>query len=335
MHKKDLVKRILGREVYFDLLAWIDDIRSYKADYTVFVVRRSFVLMQIFTDIWEQETGRKLDAFFYITDSAILTVCDQIAEFYECNSYFPSIMLCDDIIIHGRNINNLIDDIENRLKELLPDVDERLLIYELERAIRISVYTCSKDGVLLEKRYESSLRMYRKESYSFLHVLSSNISTLILNSEVANASYVYSAFFDKNSFLSSIIDSGWIKTNYQNTEQYSLIIPMVNEYDDIQTIYSYRATVKGQGIELVPFVFLPQISADETMDIYKNIIQRMEDKEYRQEYIDAVNKLYLIEGKRTFYELVSFIHSYALLNDFCEKNNRDYNKNYKDRKSVV
>ena len=271
MHKKDLVKRILGREVYFDLLAWIDDIRSYKADYTVFVVRRSFVLMQIFTDIWEQETGRKLDAFFYITDSAILTVCDQIAEFYECNSYFPSIMLCDDIIIHGRNINNLIDDIENRLKELLPDVDERLLIYELERAIRISVYTCSKDGVLLEKRYESSLRMYRKESYSFLHVLSSNISTLILNSEVANASYVYSAFFDKNSFLSSIIDSGWIKTNYQNTEQYSLIIPMVNEYDDIQTIYSYRATVKGQGIELVPFVFLPQISADETMDIYKNI----------------------------------------------------------------
>lgn len=326
--RKDLAKSILGREVYSDLLSWLDDIRQYRADYTVFVVRRSFVLVQILTDIWEQETGETLDDFSYITDAAILTVCDQIADFYMYNGCFPSIMLCDDILIHGRNINNLIADIENRIKLLLPDEEERFLLYELERAMRISVYTCSKDGVLLDKRYEPFLRMYRKEDSAFLHVLSSNISTLILNSEVANASYVYSASFEKDEFLHSIMDHGWVKTNYQNTEQYSLVVPVTNEYDAISMLYSYTATVKGQRMEFVPFVFLPQISAEETAQVYEDIVQRMKYKGYRRDYIGIVKKLYAIEGKRTFYELVSMIHSGALMNDFLKSYNVNYRNSY-------
>ena len=51
--KRELAKNILKREVYSELLSWIEDIKEYDADYTVFVVRRSFVLVQILEDVWE------------------------------------------------------------------------------------------------------------------------------------------------------------------------------------------------------------------------------------------------------------------------------------------
>ncbi len=326
--KRELAKNILKREVYSELLSWIEDIKEYDADYTVFVVRRSFVLVQILEDVWEQEKGEKLNDFFYITDSAILTACEQIADFYRHNGCFPSILLCDDILLHGRNINNLIADIENRMRRLLPEADERVLLYQLERAVRVWVYTCSKDGILLDKRYEMSLRAYRKENVSFLHVLSGNISSLILNSKVANASYVCSAFFDKDAFLASITGHGWIRTDYQNTVQYSIVLPAVSQYGDIGIICSYRATVKGDGMELVPFAFLPQINADETECLYHDILKRMQRKGYSRDYVNIVNKLYSIEGRRAFYELLSFIHSGALLNDFFRSYNANCKKDY-------
>lgn len=331
--EKSMAVSILGHDVYDDLQEWVTEIQEIEADYVVFVVRRSFVLVQILTNLRKNDINqhRMIDDFSYITDSAILILCDRIAEFYRKNGYFPTILLCDDILIHGRNINHLIEDIENRMKSILlddknNDLEKKALLFQLEKAIRIFVYTCSMDSVLLEKRYEPGLRIKRPASASFSHVLSSNIATLIAKSRVANASYVRSAFVRWDDRFEE-----WIRTDYQDNIQHSLIIP-IKRKGRVKALATYRLTEKGakqsEQMQIVPFVFLPRLDSEETERIYIDIMERMKKNHYYEDCDrEFVKTLYDIQGRRMFYELVSLIHSEAMLKDFFSKYQYQNNNN--------
>ena len=116
-----IISRIFDEEIERDMYQWYEDTVSGECDYVVFVVRRSYILAQIL----EKATGHYMsdvENTVYLTDASMFLCCSEFAEYYRMNDRFPKILLCDDLFIHGRNLNHILETMEERLEELLWDV---------------------------------------------------------------------------------------------------------------------------------------------------------------------------------------------------------------------
>lgn len=188
---ENVISFILEDDIRKELTEWYEDMLEGSWEYVVFTVRRSYVLALIM----EKLTGKKMEEESharFLTDASIILHCEELAEAYKANRRFPMMLLCDDMCIHGRNTNHFMEMILMRLCFLLPEYDEAEIKEALLKAIRIHVYVRKTGPLVLMGSYEFNLRAKRRTDARFVHNLSSDLSRLILCTDIANASYIFS-----------------------------------------------------------------------------------------------------------------------------------------------
>lgn len=335
-------ERILGEEVSNDLQKWYKENLLWHCRYVVFFVRRSYILallMEIVTKYkMQDENGVKE----YLTDAALFLRVTELADYYREYRRFPNILLCDDILIHGRNMNRFIQNLEDLLVEELKDFEKEEVKDALVAAVRIHVYIRANDPVLLLPRYELGLESDRLESASFWRRVSSDISTLILRSGMANASYIFSAKIGSEVVHRIKRDEKWICTTYHNIEEFARIT-MEKVFNRVYVLKTIRVikSATGDDYRVIPFVFLPNLDEEETRGIWEGLSVRLGKYREWEDYKGVIAKWRKITGLRSFNEWLSLMFSNAVLREFmaeyaigfdevdlkceCEKLARNYN----------
>ena len=294
---------------------WYENVLEPKWEYVVFIVRRSYLLALLLEELSEKKLEDNEKTTF-LTDAALILRCTKMARRYKETGKFPKILLCDDLLLHGRNINHLIDTLHRILCELLPNEDEERIRDALVEAIQIQVYIRAEGSILLYGRYLGKLSYIYKGTTKCLYKHSSNISELILQSGMANAGYIYSKCI-------SAPEMEWVKasvdlqcTQYQNTTQYTYIRYVgKNIKKAILTVRFVKDRRGNHGYRVIPMVFLPNLDDGVTRMILERIAERMNSKDFRS----LMDSLYRIRGKRSFNELLTLVLSNVLLYEFQEK----------------
>lgn len=318
---------LLGEEVCEGIQQWYNDTLIEDARYVVYVVRRCYMLALIMECI----TGEKMkdnEEKEFLTDASFFLRCEEMADYYRQSRKFPKIMLCDDILIHGRNLNHLLESIEEKLCEILDEYDREEIVSALVTAIQIKVYVCASAPLLLLGRYELNLNYKCKENPIFWRKVSSNISTLILRADVANACYVYSEPVTKTVYKKIKSAENWTKTVFQNTIERTWIQYNKNE-NTIKAIYTVRV-IQNQmedKYRVVPFVFLPNLNEVETEDIKRAIFTSLGRDESWLEIQEYIEKLSQISGKRVFNEWLTLLISQTILREFHNRFSINLNSN--------
>lgn len=311
----------LGEDVFSETQQWYEETRRSKARYIVYVVRRCYMLALIMEHI----TGKKMvdsEEREFLTDASFFLRCNELAEYYRKYNQFPKILLCDDILIHGRNINHFLKSLEDQLCELLSEYEEGEIQVALVAAIKIHVYVRAEEPLLLLGRYELSLNYIRKETPAFWRRVSSNISTLILRADMANACYVFSESMPEDVLCRIKENARWKKTVFQNTVEYAFV-SYAEDDDLLKAIYTIRV-VKAQRAEnyrVIPFVFLPNLSETETSNIKDAIFNKLRKAPEWLKIEGYIDNLYKVEGKRVFNEWLTLLMSQAFLSAFNQEFN--------------
>lgn len=305
--------RLLGEETVEALLQWYSVITSKDCDYVVFVVRRCYLLVIILSKIAGKCLGSLRKAVF-LTDAASCLHYQKFADYYREHGAFPHILFVDDILIHGRNLNRLVYDMERSIYYLLQnEYTEEEIKEAFVRAMEISIFARSDGAVLLREQYERTLRFNVVLSTKAWRELSSHISLLISSADVANASYIFSEHLTEDEFtdICSRPDfSDYEQTIYQGTRQYTKV-SFLESQEKIKVIYSMRI-IKNQsvpGYRALPFIFLPDLDEN----AMNGILQEVKSRSSFSQWIEKLNE---IEGKRSINELLSLIFCSAVLKDF-------------------
>ena len=310
----------LGEDVCHEIAEWYQKTIHCEARYVIYVVRRCYMLALIMEHI----TGIKMkdsEEREFLTEASFFLRCNELAEYYRRYKRFPKILLCDDILIHGRNINHFLKIMEEQLCQLLPEYEESEIQIALVAAIEIYVYVRSEKPLLLLGRYELSLEYERKEPTFFWRRVSSNVSSLILRADMANACYICSESIPKNIYQEIENSNKGCKTVFQNTTEYTFV-SYLKENNFLKAISTIRVikTQRTENYRVVPFVFLPNLDGKETEGIKQAIFNCLrEDNRWEriEEYIDYLSE---INGKRLFNEWLTLLISRVFLNAF----NKEY-----------
>lgn len=310
---------ILGEKHLKNLKRWYTDIIQSECRYLVFMVRRCYNVAIIL----EKLTGEKMEDTVdkeILTDSSFFLRCGEMAEFYKNNGFFPSVILCDDTLIHGRSLNSFIKSLELQFYVLLPDVAKEEIDEQLVRAIQINVYARIDKALLLNNKYEMRLRKQCILSSRELHWLSYALSSLILRLNVSNISYTFSGVIDEEQY-NRISKEDAVKTSYQNLSQ-DAWIHFIGREDEKKGIATIRIIADQQhaGYRIIPLILLPNLDHDETDAILQKIKSKLLNNNLDKQYIDWLDKLENYPGKRMMNEFITFIFSHSYLRMFIEKN---------------
>lgn len=309
-------RQILGNETLNSLREWYEELHGSQWNYVIFIARRCYILALMLEKITGLPMHSNCNTVF-LTDAAFFLRCDELAMYYKKHGYFPAIQINDDTLLHGRNINHLLKQIERRLCELLTEYDDEEIVNALMDAIQINVYMRYNGPLLLMTRYEVRLHCKESEKLAECHQFSNAVSTLITCSNIANASYVFSEYLSEDQFEK--IDINEFKSSYyHNVKQYTWI-KLVETEDFVKAALTLRIIKNDfhDGYRVIPFAFLPNLDSDETQMLFERIAARISNAES----VGWWKKFDEIEGKRSFNELLTLLFSHSILQNFNQKYN--------------
>lgn len=318
--KRERVEAILGDVFFPGLQKFYKQIQESEYPYKVCLVRRSFVLGEIFFNIVE---GNHSENAFNscITDSALISLCPELAEYFLKNHHFPDILIADDILIHGRALNaflvRLEDELIRDLKMRDPKLEDDVIRTELAYAVNIRVYVKSDKPSLLLVRYQARVKCERVEKEVVWRNLSNRISVLISESGLANANYVLSNLVQQKEITDSDSKYHKICTFYRGSSETAFIrvLDFGNGPKAVLTV-RYWETKQDQEIRAIPFVFLPEISANVRNTIMQEIDTRLKEKGCKEFSVLNWANLYRISN-----EFISMVLSQNLWFIFAEERN--------------
>lgn len=309
----------LDKDIEEKLREWYLEVIKSNYQYVVFATKRSYIIANILEDetrkLMKDTTSKK-----YLTGASIVMHCDDMVNYYKKVGVLPNILLCDDILLHGRNINHVITSLQNRLAELLPEKRIADINNALSDAINIHTFAKLDDRLLLLLLYLDKVDYKYLGSLASINQISNDLSFLISNSNIANETNIFSEKITKEQF-ERINKKNLVYTKYQNIEQYSQIDIIGS--NEVKAIFTIRMLKKSdETYRVIPHVFLPNLDAFETKEIATYLYNKMSKKQYNKEMTDYIFGEFMnINKKQNFNEFLSFVFSYVLLNDFNKKYN--------------
>lgn len=181
---------------YDQLNLFYQEIWEQPHDYIVMNARRCFNLNHIFMQVHD---GAVPDAGRIISNNALPLYAEEFARRYTRYRRFPSVLIVDDLVLHGRSLSRLLFRLEELIVAALSDSlaelgrDERYYIRRsLASAVDLYVYAENRQPLLIEDIYRQKLQCKRKLYTSELRGLSQQISSFLQKVDVPNTSYVLS-----------------------------------------------------------------------------------------------------------------------------------------------
>ncbi|SDK24052.1 hypothetical protein SAMN04487833_1015 [Sarcina sp. DSM 11001] len=176
------------------LKTFFNNIWNSPAEYKVLMARRMFNLHFAMKKSIQAENNEQYLQKGIMSNTAFLLSGKNIVYYYLLRGEFPRILICDDILLHGRSILRLINSLEGivlyYLSKTESQFEKETVLHELRKSILIYVFAQNAEGVLISSDYQ--LLAAQRLSLKELRSLSKEFSHYIQRCGVANTSYVLS-----------------------------------------------------------------------------------------------------------------------------------------------
>lgn len=186
---------------YYGLYDFFCDIWESSHTYVVLIARRCLNLNEIFMQVHTSRNGVVRNKDRLISNNALLLYADEIAGYYANWGRFPSILLADDMIYHGRGIMMLLHSLEELIVDSLQSFQEgeklskeaRYYVHrDLASAVEIRAFGVNRQPLLIDDLFAQNLVKTTVRDTSELRRLSQNISSFIQHIGEPYTSYVLS-----------------------------------------------------------------------------------------------------------------------------------------------
>lgn len=311
-------------DIYPDFLTnelhqFINKIWSDPAEYKVLMARRMFNLNDALMKVWGSEgSGTQLTGAL-MSNTGFLLYATSIADRYAYDRKFPRIIICDDIMLHGRGIIRLLAQFRQIISERLVEkgvaISSERIEMDLTKAVQIFVFARNREHILV-RRYRISAELSLPSSA--LRRLSQQISNYLLSCGVANTSYVLTVFPNKSQLLKLFTnETSHLSDAFTYRQRSQLVYVRYKNAGVLETIRLQPLYAEPEaGSLLTSLVIFGDIS-DEKFDRLCE-----ETSAYIQQGVrySRLAELLRIKGDslvRARAQLLSFIYSIASMADFC------------------
>lgn len=310
-----------------------------------FVTRRSNVLMSIFSQIfcyYSCISKEKRPSFFqsfasacvsmhdvstvlchietryFITDSALLAQSGEIADYYISHRRLPYIVIFDELLLHGRALNNLLMRLELSLKERVErqlnpctpeDIDH--LSESFAHAIKVRIFVQSDESLLLSARYQQHIFTTRTRSLLKIRDFSKRFSALVAVAFQNNVAYSWTLRIPYCCKYTEVLQTrlpflnGFFPriTSIQWNEIINYLLPYPNPSQpkaicSIRWRHSCLNTQKADNmLMIVPFIVFGKIPYNNLLRLHGRLIQDL--KELNLQFLTAQDRY--LEDNRGFY----------------------------------
>ncbi len=276
-----------------------------------------------------------------VTSNGLLCMGKEIARYYEENYDFPRMLVCDDIVIHGRNLARFFYGLEEEIVGILEAKgyefafeQRRALHRRLMDAVDICAYVRSKHPLLLEYGYIQKIEYDHACSDMEIHDISLQITDFLNRSGATSTSFVIS--FPKTVLTRQVeTDVGDWKRGERN------LYGCVNENESapnrrmisyirtvcegrpqswISTVRYYPGEEKNQWITSAPI--FEDCSLKKLQNICQQIVLCLEKEQARGKQYQKLRSILREEKtpqlQEVRWQLVSFFASVADFFDFYE-----------------
>ena len=248
----------------------------------------------------------------FITDFNLLSMDYTFAQYYrECGS-LPDLMIADEVLLHGRTMNRLLGEMEQRLMDAFEHLKKEAEKSEnsggrekltketirdaFQKNTRLAVYAQKADTLLLYSRYAADETLLsQKRSETFWREISLNFAQIVSSSDVNNVAFSWS-FVPKVSDLPEIAnwiltipkEMGHIQLNYRRIQTTMQEIPMMDHLvlmcrdEELKAVWSFRIkkslTGKAPYWMIVPYFVTGKIENKKIWSLFLRIkkdIQKM------------------------------------------------------------
>ena len=262
-------------------LLWYQRIRHSNADFIVLIARRGLVFYQ-FLEQYAVLEGEDDSDFGYLgeqvimTDGSFMSLDMYFARFYEEHCQFPTVLLADDILLHGRNIESILSEMLSRIAGRL---SKDCFVYDwkaLERkfldCLEICVLGCAQDRITMDTKYLARVSAEKTCTIREIHELSARISGLVIDSDVPNTSYIYSEAVAIS--REKLQDKRIKKISYMGVVEYFWIFPFI-QGDVLQGVAAVKLKEIGKnddGQDLLicmatPYLLIPDLDENEAEEL--------------------------------------------------------------------
>lgn len=282
-----------AKGVISDFYSWIRNIPDGKYQYMVVATRRASNLLETvrkeYPDVLQD----------YITENALLLQVERVADFYKETGAFPVIAILDDILVYGRNMNLLLTQFWNAVRQRLAhigvDAEAKDVEEAFSRSVSLWIYGVNDAPILLRHEFQRSMHCRKMQPVSQWRRLSDSIAKSIAAEDVANTSYVISAWmkpgpdrYRPRSALWITDDSLWYRGNRQ---RYSFsLFRAPSENGVYPTVRSY---IKKDRLCFTPYFFTPELDAGQIFQLLKTLFSfsLQQDPQVTYRCINLLNRI--------------------------------------------
>lgn len=257
---------------------WLHEVDQARFDYVAVITRRASNTMEW---LLRREKMPGL-AQSYITDNALLAKAEEVSKHYITYGNFPKIAILDDVLAHGRNLNSFLENLKELLfaclKRVHCSVGQEKLESDYYKCLTLWVYVINDMPFFLKQEYQWRLRYQNIWPESKWRRLSGSIAESIWKKDVANTSYVLSAFVEKDDlggFVSVADHPNWIldtHTAYRGDAQEFYMLRDAYEYGVYPTVRSYE---KEGYRYYTPYFFVEMLRPNQAVAALRKMIAYM------------------------------------------------------------
>lgn len=297
---KNNIRSVMGEEYYKLAYNFFGAALNFKAQYIVFLARRCFNLVNLLYRSHFDKPNQRFEQCV-LSDSGLLAMIPTIAKEYMNYGSMPSILIADDILIHGRAINTLMDTYISSLSDYLSsngfEVSDKVLEKDVLKSVTIKTMVQNNKPLLMKGEYYQRFiadgfnsNIWHPKQW---HELSSRISRLISESIFSNTGFTLSLYdnadaeheSDVKSFPAIIenaarslgfIKSGWNKRLISD----AWVKPLKRSNGDIVAFYTLRITQNSVDNKFcaVPFVIAADMNISQSKKLINWLFGKGSDK---------------------------------------------------------
>lgn len=318
-----------------DFGSFISQIRliAPEYDYVCAKERRCFNLV-----------ARFLPKVDMISSHALMLKYDEIAEYYRENGKFPRILILDDLMIHGRSVAKLLQQLEDMLAIRLLEMgvlkrsdNYRYTVYRnLADSVTIFVYARNAGVVFLEEGYQERLYAVKELYAGEMRDLSLQLSRKMRQWDIANTSYVYSVRSEviteclREQNDGRVGSSEWVRKTWSYGGEEMILYVRLHGRNTVNRVDTIRFFPERYNRDNPQSESLPLLTSFTFFgDLQESVLHRLFERVSGILQNAGLNRLAdILKGNQheqincvlmqTQIQLISFILSVAVLREFCQ-----------------